>query len=189
VSDQSAGAVAKGTRRAAIKIYFAADAVDNGTTGFRGEGWASPTTSENMQELYAAGHMAGVQSSLLFRQTPEEGGFSAVIVWGKPNYPLARHSHRSDCMYFIISGSASLGNVNLRPGDSFYAPDGAPYAWTAGPDGVEILEVRHGVELIGTDMSEMSAETAARHRRLIEENRDRWAEMDVSPTFAANQQR
>jgi mannose-6-phosphate isomerase-like protein (cupin superfamily) len=187
VEEQSV--VTKATRRAAIKIYPAANAVDNGTTGFRGEGWASPATAERMHALYDAGHLAGVQSNLLFRQTAEEGGFSAVIVWGKPNYPLARHSHRSDCMYFIISGSASLGNVTLRPGDSFYAPKDAPYAWTAGPEGVEILEVRHGVELIGTDMSEMSAEVAARHRELIEANRDRWAEMDVSPTFAANQQR
>jgi hypothetical protein len=92
-------------------------------------------------------------------------------------------------MYFIISGTATMGNVTLRPGDSFYAPTDAPYAWTAGPEGVEILEVRHGVELIGTDMSELSAETAARQREIVEANRDRWAEMDVSPTFAANRQR
>jgi quercetin dioxygenase-like cupin family protein len=129
-----------------------------------------------------------VQSNLLFRQTPEEGGFSAVIVWGKPNYPLARHSHRSDCMYFIINGSATLGSVTLRPGDSFYAPAGAPYAWTAGPDGVEILEVRRNVDLIGTDMSEMSGATFERYLEAIEANRARWAEMDVSPTFAANRQ-
>jgi mannose-6-phosphate isomerase-like protein (cupin superfamily) len=174
--------------RPAIKLYRAADAVDNGTTGFRGDGWASEETSKHLNALYEAGHNDGVQSSLLFRQTPEEGGFSAVIVWGKPNYPLARHSHRSDCMYFVITGSATLGNVTLRPGDSFYAPDGAPYAWTAGPDGVEILEVRRNVDLIGTDMAEMSAATFERYLGAVEANHDRWTELDESPTFAANRQ-
>jgi mannose-6-phosphate isomerase-like protein (cupin superfamily) len=175
-------------RRAAIKIYRAADAVDTGTTGFRGEGWASPETSEHLGELYAAGHLAGIQSNLLFRQTPEEGGFSAIWLWAKPNYPLARHSHRTDCMYFIIRGTAVMGNVTLRPGDSFYAPAGAPYGYTAGPEGVELLEVRHGVEAVGTDMSEMTPATADRFRQIIDANHESWEQMDVCPTFADNQQ-
>jgi hypothetical protein len=90
-------------------------------------------------------------------------------------------------MYFVITGSALMGNRTLRPGDSFYAPNGAPYQWTAGPDGVEVLEVRHNVELIGTDMSETSPDEVERYREVILANADRWREMDTSPTFALNQ--
>ena len=36
-----------------------------------------------------------------------------------------------------------MGNQVLRAGDSFFIPAEAPYVYTAGPDGVEILEIRH----------------------------------------------
>jgi mannose-6-phosphate isomerase-like protein (cupin superfamily) len=187
-SEDGARQAGTGTRRRGIKIYSASDAVNNDYTGFRGEGRTTPELTKRMADLGVAGYRLGVQSMCLFRQTEEEGGFSAVLVWGKPNYPLPRHSHMSDCMYFIISGSATMGKRTLRPGDSFFAPDGAPYQWTAGPDGVEVLEVRHNVELIGTDMTETSPDEVERYREVIVANRDRWAAMDVSPTFAANRQ-
>jgi mannose-6-phosphate isomerase-like protein (cupin superfamily) len=176
--------------RRGIKLYPAAGAVDNGLTGFRGDGVASPEAAARMTELNEAGLGSGIQSMLLFRQRADEGGFSAVLVWLKPNYPLVRHSHASDCMYFVISGSATMGNVTLRAGDSFFAPSGAPYSYTAGPHGIEVLEVRHGVESIGgTTVADPAPEVWDRFMDAVVANRERWATMDVSPTFAANQQR
>jgi PAS domain S-box-containing protein len=48
-------------------------------------------------------------------------------------------------MYYVISGEAHMGNQVLRAGDSFFVPADAPYVYTAGPDGVEVLEIRHNV--------------------------------------------
>ena len=35
-----------------------------------------------------------------------------------------------------------MGNQVVAAGDGFFVPAGAPYAYTAGPDGVEVLEFR-----------------------------------------------
>jgi quercetin dioxygenase-like cupin family protein len=177
--------VAPGRRRG-ITIYPASKAVNNNVTGFRGEGRSTPEVNAVMQDLLELGYKSGVKSMCLFRQSEEEGGYSAVLVWGKPNYPLPRHSHMSDCMYFVISGSATMGNRTLLPGDSFFAPNGAPYQWTAGEDGVEVLEVRHNVDLIGTDMTATSPDEVERYRSVILENAPRWSGMDVSPTLSHN---
>jgi mannose-6-phosphate isomerase-like protein (cupin superfamily) len=187
VNDDKPGVGGRPHRRG-VSIYPASNAVDNATSGFRGVSTATSESGERLLALHEAGHALGVQSNLLVRQTDEEGGFSLLLVWGKPNYPLPRHSHMSDCMYFVVSGSATMGNITLRAGDSFYAPNGAPYQYTAGPDGIEVLEIRRNVDTIGTQMSDVSPETAERYRQSIEANRDRWAALEVSPTFAANRE-
>jgi hypothetical protein len=70
-------------------------------------------------------------------------GFNLIYVWFKKNYPLPLHSHDADCLYYIIAGSLNLGTETLGPRDSFFVPAGAPYAYTPGPSGVELLEFRH----------------------------------------------
>ena len=80
----------------------------------------------------------------LFNQGPE--GMSLVHAWFGPHFPLFRHSHPQlgDCLYYIVGGSAVLGSRVLGPGDGFFVPNGAPYKYKAGPEGVEILEFRAG---------------------------------------------
>ena len=85
----------------------------------------------------------GTDVRVAVRQTPEEGGFSILHVWFKADYPVPRHTHDADCLYYIVSGSAILGSQTLRPGDGFFIPAGAPYGYDAGPEGVELLEIRH----------------------------------------------
>jgi hypothetical protein len=70
-------------------------------------------------------------------------GFSLTYAWFKSGYPLARHSHKADCAYYIVGGSLKLGSEVLGKGDGFFVPGGAPYTYTVGPDGVEVLEFRH----------------------------------------------
>ena len=48
----------------------------------------------------------GTDVRVAVRQTPEEGGFSILHVWFKADYPVPRHSHDADCLYYIVSGSA-----------------------------------------------------------------------------------
>jgi quercetin dioxygenase-like cupin family protein len=87
--------------------------------------------------------VSGQTVKVLYRQSEEEGGFSLVYAWFKPHFPLPRHSHSADCLYYVIAGSAVMGNQTLKAGDGFFVPSGAPYQYSAGPEGVEVLEFRH----------------------------------------------
>jgi hypothetical protein len=83
--------------------------------------------------------------NFLFNQDGENG-MSLVHAWFGPNFPLFRHSHprMGDCLYYIVAGQAILGSRTLNPGDGFFVPNGMPYKYRAGPEGVEILEFRAG---------------------------------------------
>jgi hypothetical protein len=67
---------------------------------------------------------------------------SLVWSWFAPHYPLPRHSHSADCLYYVTKGELHLGRQVLCEGEGFFVPHDAPYAYTAGPDGVEVLEFR-----------------------------------------------
>ena len=69
-------------------------------------------------------------------------GFSLVHVRFAPGYRLPRHSHSADCLYYVVSGEAHMGSRVLKPGDGFFILAEVPYAYTAGPEGVEVLEFR-----------------------------------------------
>ena len=71
---------------------------------------------------------------------PESGGMSLVWSWFAPHFPLPRHSHSADCLYYVSKGELHMGNLVVKEGEGFFVPSGAPYAYTAGPDGVEVLE-------------------------------------------------
>lgn len=169
-------------KKRGLSIHRAADSVDLAETDFM----LSPQTPDGsdytVSETVGADAAAGAQLKVLVR---DAGGFSLVYIWFKANYPLPRHSHNVDCMYYVISGSAVMGNQTLRPGDSFFVPADAPYQYSAGPDGVEVLEIRHGAEQFdirltsNPDLFRAMAETMAA-------NRDRWLQEPTSPTFAAN---
>ncbi|MBK6512035.1 MAG: cupin domain-containing protein [Haliea sp.] len=70
-------------------------------------------------------------------------GFNLTHVWFKKNYPLPRHSHDCDCLYYIIAGSLRVGTEELGPRDGFFISANVPYTYTPGPEGVELLEFRH----------------------------------------------
>ena len=69
-------------------------------------------------------------------------GLSLVYAWFKSLYPLPPHSHDADCMYYVVSGELTMGSETLRAGDGLYVPANTFYSFTAGPEGVEILEFR-----------------------------------------------
>ena len=175
-----------GSRRG-VTIYRAADAIDINKTDFMGAPQMSDGATVGLGDAIAEGAGAGAKVMILARQSDDEGGFSLLHVWFKANYPLPRHSHDSDCMYYVISGEAIMGNQTLRAGDSFFVPADAPYVYTAGPDGVEVLEVRHGVRTFDMKIPDASA---GRWQEMVETtlaNRERWKAEEISPTFAANQ--
>ncbi len=166
-----------------ITIHRAADAPNLEATDFMTAPTMSPEARDGLSEALRAGIVEGGVVKVLAR---EPGGFSLVHVWFKANYPLPRHSHDADCMYYVISGSAVMGNQVLRAGDAFFVPADAPYQYNAGPDGVEVLEVRHGTAQFDMKIPDASPERWKAMAEAITANRDRWAGETVSPTFAAN---
>jgi hypothetical protein len=166
-----------------ISYFWAKDAVDNAISGFRGGGTSTPETQKQLAELREAGRDEGVASNLLVRQ---DGGFSLLILWIKPHYPLPRHSHDSDCMYYMVSGSIVMGDRTLRAGDGFFVPRDCLYVYTGGPEGAELLEIRHNVDTIHTNLPQTPDRRFQVEMELVKANADRWKEMQVPPTFAAN---
>jgi len=170
-------------RKPSISFFWAKDAIDNSISGFRGTGTSSPETQKMLAALRDAGRDEGLTSHLLVRQN---GGFSLLILWIKPNYPLPRHSHDSDCMYYVVSGSILMGDKTLRAGDGFFVPRDCLYVYTGGADGAELLEVRHNVDIIHTYLPPVPEKRFQAEIELVKANVERWKEMQVSPTFAAN---
>lgn len=76
----------------------------------------------------------------------EAAGMSIAYSWFKPNFILPKHSHNADCAYYIVSGEAHLGSEVLRTGDGFFVPAGGNYQYSAGPEGVEVMEFRTAAE-------------------------------------------
>ena len=90
-------------------------------------------------------------------------------------------------MYYVISGEAHLGNQVLRAGDSFFIPADAPYGYTPGPDGVEILEIRKDCDRFDIKIADASPDRWQAMAETTAANRERWTAEPASPTFAANQ--
>jgi quercetin dioxygenase-like cupin family protein len=177
---------ATGTKKRGISLFRAKDAVDLYDTDFMSKPQMSPEAAAAMQEGVAVGLGAGAQTKIVLRQNEAEGGFSLVTLWFKPGFPLPRHTHNVDCLYYVLSGSAIMGNQTLRAGDGFFVPEDAPYQYSAGPDGVEVLEIRHGVEHFDMQIPTPTAESARATTELARSRRDQWEHMDTSPTMVAN---
>lgn len=89
-----------------------------------------------MEWALSGGHVVRT----LFQQ---EDGMSLVWSWFGPGYVLPRHSHSADCLYYVVAGEAHVGNRFVPQGQGFFVPADAPYAYTAGPEGIQILEFRN----------------------------------------------
>lgn len=69
-------------------------------------------------------------------------GMSLARLWVKSGFPLPLHSHDCDCLYYVVAGSIRMGTEKLAAGDGFFVGSEVPYAYTAGPEGAEVLEFR-----------------------------------------------
>jgi len=86
---------------------------------------------------------AGLADGTVAKMLIDLPGFALVYNWFKPHFPLPRHSHSVDCLYYIVSGTLRLGSDELGPGDGFFIGADVPYSYTIGAEGLEILEFRH----------------------------------------------
>ena len=129
----------------------------------------SQSTQDGFARLIDAGLTEGNLVKILF----EAPGFSLAYVWFKPHFPLPRHSHKQDCLYYIVAGSIKLGKEWLGAGDGFFLPSGTPYTYAVGEEGVQLLEIRHCGEI---DYRSFGHTTAwwDRAEKAIRENRAAW---------------
>lgn len=133
-----------------------------------------------LAEAYAAGLGDGSVVKSLFADPAS--GLSLSYAWFQSNYVLLRHAHDADCAYYVISGEVLLGTEVLKAGDVFFVPANQLYQYTAGPDGVEILEVRTATQF-NIRFSGNSAAVWARIGAAAAANRQAWRE--TTPPAAA----
>lgn len=133
------------------------------------------TSPPAMDQVMVWGLSGGHDARVQFTQGPE--GMSLVWSRFEPGFPLPRHSHSADCLYYVVAGEAHMGNRVVPAGSGFFVPAGAPYAYTAGPDGIEILEFR------GTSRFDMQiTESLPRWEKILETVQERQQEWQATPT-------
>lgn len=122
-----------------LQIFRSADAPGLMEAGCMTMEPMSEVQVDGFRKLAAAGYMEGDEVKILV----DMPGFALAHAWLKKGYPLTRHAHDVDCMYYVVAGTLQLGTEELRPRDCFFVPAGVPYTYTPGPEGVEVLEFRH----------------------------------------------
>ncbi|HEY6532547.1 MAG TPA: hypothetical protein VIY72_09595, partial [Acidimicrobiales bacterium] len=73
----------------------------------------------------------------------------------------------------------------LGPGDCFYVAAGTPYGYTAGPDGVEVIEIRHDADSFTFVLAPNSPQQIANAAETARAQADEWAAMEEGPLFRA----
>lgn len=117
-----------------------------------------------------AGMLEGTTVRLLF----EMPGLTLAHAWFKSGFPLPRHTHNVDCLYYILAGSLRLGTEELGRGDGFFVGADVPYAYVPGPDGVEVLEFR-GSNSFDIKMLADNPAFWAKAVEKVERSREGWA--------------
>ncbi len=80
-----------------------------------------PAPDEMMEWATASGQVVKV----LFGD-PEAGGMSLVWSWFAPNFPLPRHSHSADCLYYVTKGELHMGRQVVKEGEGFFVATARP---------------------------------------------------------------
>ena len=129
----------------------------------------SEIDAEGAAKLIEAGVLDGSRLRVLF----ERPGMSLTHAWFRSGFPLPRHSHDADCLYFVLAGSLRLGSEELEAGDGFFVGANVPYTYTPGPEGVEVLEFRTADRF---DIRVLAKNPAfwARALATVEERRESW---------------
>jgi mannose-6-phosphate isomerase-like protein (cupin superfamily) len=161
------------TRRRGIELFRRRDAVLVEETAMQ----RSPAMDDEARPFAAAlAAGRGSVTKVLFGDpdSADDGGVS--LVWARfgANYHLPRHSHRCDCLYYVVAGELRMGSQTLGPGDGFFVPTDAPYGYVTGPKGLEVLEFRN-VSAFDSQVHESAAGWAA-VVAAVTANQLRWAE-------------
>ena len=125
-------------KRPPFAIFRARDAADYGEDGPMKPAALTATEMDGSIKLVEAGMLEGSRIKLLYSRP----GMSLTWCWFKSGFPLPRHSHSADCLYYVVAGSLKIGTEALGPGDGFFLGADVPYTYVPGENGVEVLEFR-----------------------------------------------
>ena len=131
-----------------------------------------PEVRDAINEMVRAIAPGSAVTPLIWQGGPD--GMSLVHAWFGPHFPLFRHSHpaHGDCLYYVVSGQAIIGNRVLKAGDGFFVPNGMPYKYRAGPEGFEVLEFRAGGGVAGAPSMKLEESSVESIRRIAETARE-----------------
>ena len=135
-------------------------------------------------EMVRAIAPGAVTTPLFWQGGPD--GMSLVHAWFGPHFPLFRHSHPKfgDCLYYVVAGQAILGSRVLKAGDGFFVPNGMPYKYKAGPEGVEVLEFRAGGGVDNAPAMKLDESSLESIRTIISSAKEHHDEWDAPPRVA-----
>jgi hypothetical protein len=137
-ADEATLPAAKKRRR--IKFFRGSEAVPHNEVVEYGD--LSDADAAGLKTLAEAGFKDGVEVVCVFRD-PDPGGMSVCLGWFKSGFPVVRHSHDSDCLYYIVGGEIRMGSTVLGVGDGVLIPANHPYSFEPGPEGVHLIEFRN----------------------------------------------
>lgn len=152
-------------------IFRARDAIDYAEAEVMTGTPVTTVEVEGSEALVRGGMLEGSAVKLMFSRP----GLSLTHVWFKSGFPLPRHSHSADCLYVIVAGSLRIGTEELGPGDGFFVGTDVPYAYTPGPEGVEVLEIRTS-NSFDIKLFANNPDWWDKAARRLEENREKWPE-------------
>jgi hypothetical protein len=140
-----------------------------------------------LEKTFATLGEEGIEDGQTVKMLFSAPGFSLTYAWFRSGFPLPRHSHDADCLYYIIAGSLTLGTETLGAGDGFFVPADAAYAYTPGPEGVEVVEFRQ-TDHFNIKFLAGSPAYWAKAVEAVRSERDGWARQprpqDHAPTTA-----
>lgn len=119
-------------------LFRSAESRDFEQSGIMSQGMPTQTEMTGAVAAVNAGMLEGTTVRLLF----ELPGLSLTHAWFKSGFPLPRHTHNVDCLYYILAGSLRIGTEELGRGDGFFVGADVPYSYVPGLEGVEVLEFR-----------------------------------------------
>jgi mannose-6-phosphate isomerase-like protein (cupin superfamily) len=163
-----------------VQVFFGKNAVGLAESGIGEHPEGEPAI---VARVRSSGAMNGVIGRVPFMQNSYDG-FSLVEIYFKPNYVSTRHTHNTDCLYYVKSGAAYMGHTELGPGDGYFVPANTPYRFTAGPNGFELLEFRRSTrydqQFLDTDIERWEPIFDA-----AEKNRELWDSITLTPSDQA----
>ena len=153
-----------------VEIFRASDAKDIAETDMMKPSPPPPAERAAFSAVLSEGRERGTAVRVLSKSP---SGLSLVYAWFKSLYPLPPHSHDADCMYYVVSGELTMGTETLRAGDGLFVPANTFYSFTAGPEGVEILEFR-AADAFDTVVRAGSAAAWERAASVVQERLPHW---------------
>jgi hypothetical protein len=178
-------AVNSETATKGVQVYRAADAPSLDESGATTYDFRD---NEYLRDMAIKLASSDCSVSKLMYHNQDEGGLAIAYLFFKPNYPLFRHAHDVDTLYVVISGSIVdfMSEETLRPGDIWAVKKGNSYWYSAGPDGVEVLEMFQAAGTTTIIMTENPPERLEQAQAAVRDNEEAWKQIPEGPLFVAN---